>query len=281
MAVETASLATTEKRMTSDRLSAACATRWASVLVLPGPARDHQWRRGRSLPTPGVTAPLRGIQRVEIARGEWPRIDDEHAKRQGWSVVETYCDAGESASSMQRPQLQKLLARCQDGTRTVDAVLVHSISRGFRNLFDQERTVLELAAHGVIIRSLTENLGDPQTGELIRLMLGMANQFKSHDARIGTMRGMSATARLGYSNGGVTPFGYRSVEADTIGRTTKRKLIIDPVEADIVRLVFQLAIAGPAPPVPWASATSLGISTQPAIAPATAENSIRAPSTRC
>ncbi|HEV2510145.1 hypothetical protein [Bosea sp. (in: a-proteobacteria)] len=55
---------------------------------------------------------------------------------------------------------------------------------------------------------------------------------------------MTATARLGFSNGGATPFGYRSVEADTIGRATKRKLVIDPVEADVVRLVFQLALAG-------------------------------------
>lgn len=55
---------------------------------------------------------------------------------------------------------------------------------------------------------------------------------------------MTAAARRSYSNGGTIPFGYRSVEADTIGRTTKRKLAIDAVEADIVRTVFQLALTG-------------------------------------
>ena len=167
-----------------------------------------------------------------------------HCARQGWEIVGAYCDAGESASSLHRPELQKMLARCLDGSRSVDAVLVHSISRGFRNLFDQEKTVLELAAHNIAIRSLTENIADPQSGELIRLMLGLANQFKSNDARIGTMRGMTATARLGFSNGGATPFGYRSVEAHTIGRTTKRKFVIEPVEAEVVQLVFQLVLAG-------------------------------------
>lgn len=168
----------------------------------------------------------------------------DHCERQGWTILGTYCDAGESASSVQRPQLQKMLAHCLDGSRSVDAVLVHSISRGFRNLVDQERTVLELAAHGVAVRSVTENIVDSQSGELVRLMLGLANQFKSHDARIGTMRGMVATAKLGFSNGGTTPYGYRSAPAKTIGRTTKHALEVDAVEAEVVRLVFRLALDG-------------------------------------
>lgn len=167
-----------------------------------------------------------------------------HCARQGWEIVGAYCDAGESASSLHRPELQKMLARCKDGTRSVDAVLVHSISRGFRNLRDQENTVVELGAHGVAVRSLTEKIDDRYSGEIMRLALGFANQLKSSDARIGTMRGMTATAKLGYSNGGATPFGYRSDEAETIGRTTKRRLVIEPVEAEVVRLVFRLALAG-------------------------------------
>ena len=137
-----------------------------------------------------------------------------------------------------------MLARCRDGTRSVDSVLVHSISRGFRNLLDQEETVRQLGQHKVAIRSMTENIVARDGGKLLRLALGFSNELKSHDAHVGTMRGMTATARLGFSNGGATPFGYRLVEADTIGRTTKRKLIIDPVEAEVVRLVFQLALDG-------------------------------------
>ena len=168
----------------------------------------------------------------------------DHCERQGWTVVGLYCDAGESGSTLQRPEFQKMLARCLDGTRSIDAVLVHSISRAFRNLLDQERTVLDLKSHGISTRSMTENIVARDGGKLMRLALGFANELKSHDAHVGTMRGMSATARLGFSNGGTAPFGYRSVAAETIGRTTKRKLEIDPVEADIVRLVFRLALEG-------------------------------------
>ena len=81
-----------------------------------------------------------------------------HCESKGLIVVGVYCDAGESASSLNRPQLQKMLERCKDGTHSVDAVLVHSISRAFRNLFEQEATVRELAAHRVGIRSLSDNI---------------------------------------------------------------------------------------------------------------------------
>lgn len=168
----------------------------------------------------------------------------DYCAQKGWTVLGLYCDAGESASSLQRPELQKMLARCQDGTHSIDAVLVHSISRAFRNLYDQEETVRVLGQHKVAIRSMSENLEARDGGKIMRLALGFANELKSHDAQIGTFRGMVATAKLGYSNGGTAPFGYRSVEADTIGRTIKRKLEIDPVEAEIVRLVFHLALNG-------------------------------------
>lgn len=55
---------------------------------------------------------------------------------------------------------------------------------------------------------------------------------------------MKENARRGYSNGGNMPFGYRSIDAELIGNKQKKRLEIEPVEAEIVRLIFNLAIAG-------------------------------------
>ncbi len=55
---------------------------------------------------------------------------------------------------------------------------------------------------------------------------------------------MKENARRGYSNGGIIPFGYRSVDAEIIGTKQKKRLEIEPVEAETVRLIFRLALEG-------------------------------------
>ena len=42
----------------------------------------------------------------------------------------------------------------------------------------------------------------------------------------------------------MTPLGYRLVEAEKRGTKVKKKLDVDPVEAEIVRLVFKLYLSG-------------------------------------
>ena len=125
-------------------------------------------------------------------------------------------------------------------------IFVHNLSRAFRNLLDQEAVVAKLRANGVTLVSATENIGgdDETGGSLVRQMLGIANEMKSNDARVGTMRGMTGTAREGFSPGARTPLGYRSVDAAQIGHKRKRKWEIDPVEAAIVRLMYDLASLG-------------------------------------
>lgn len=43
---------------------------------------------------------------------------------------------------------------------------------------------------------------------------------------------MLANARLGYSNGGNIPFGYKSVDSDIISNKQKKRLALEPVEAE-------------------------------------------------
>lgn len=137
-----------------------------------------------------------------------------------------------------------LLDRARSSPPPFDAILVHSLSRGFRSIGDQETSIAELEKNGVRVISQTENIHDETSGPLLRKMLGVVNEMKVHDARIGTMRGMTATARLGFSTGATVPYGWRSVDADKIGVKIKKKWEIDPVEAANVRLMFELARVG-------------------------------------
>jgi len=48
-------------------------------------------------------------------------------------------------------------------------------------------------------------------------------------------------ARQGFWNGATPPLGYKLIEVEKRGAKTKKKLDIDPVEAETVRLIYRLA----------------------------------------
>src|SRR5262245_31113350 len=55
---------------------------------------------------------------------------------------------------------------------------------------------------------------------------------------------MKENARQGFWNGATAPLGYRLVEAEQRGTKIKKKLEIDPVEAETARLIFRLYLHG-------------------------------------
>jgi site-specific DNA recombinase len=67
------------------------------------------------------------------------------------------------------------------------------------------------------------------TGDMFRKFIGIVNEYQSKETSRCTMRTMKANARLGYSNGDIIPFGYKSVGAEVIGKKQKKKLAIEPV----------------------------------------------------
>jgi site-specific DNA recombinase len=69
---------------------------------------------------------------------------------------------------------------------------------------------------------------------------------------------MKENARQGFWNGSQPPFGYRTFEAERRGEKVKRKLEIDPHEAEIVRMLFELHLRG-------AAGTPMGIRRLPII----------------
>lgn len=165
-------------------------------------------------------------------------------KRDGDNIVGIFREEGESATNMKRPAFEQMIARATDGTRSINAIMVYSFSRAFRNQFEQELTVRALRKHKVELVSFAEPLTNDASGELFRKFIGIVNEFQSAETARATTRTMKENARRGYSNGGTIPFGYKSIDADIIGSKQKRKLAIEPVEAELVILIFDLARNG-------------------------------------
>ncbi len=165
-------------------------------------------------------------------------------KRENERVVAVFREEGESATNMRRPAFEAMIARATDGTRSVDAIIVYSFSRVFRNQVEQELTVQLLRKHRVELISHAEPLTNDDTGDLFRKFIGIVNEFQSKETSRATTRTMKENARRGYSNGGIIPFGYKSVDAEIIGHKQKKRIEVEPAEAEVVRLVFRLAVEG-------------------------------------
>ncbi|MDH8096043.1 hypothetical protein QIG34_27200, partial [Klebsiella pneumoniae] len=59
-----------------------------------------------------------------------------------------------------------------------------------------------------------------------------------------TTRAMRESAKQGFWNGATPPLGLQIVEAERRGQKIKKKLDINVVEAETVRLIFKLYLEG-------------------------------------
>jgi site-specific DNA recombinase len=66
--------------------------------------------------------------------------------------------------------------------------------------------------------------------------------FRSREPRV--LRALKENARQGFWNGSLPPIGYRVVAAEQRGAKVKKRLEIDPLHADTVRLIYRLALQG-------------------------------------
>ncbi len=129
------------------------------------------------------------------------------AQQLGVTVHAEYVDAGESARSADREQLQKLLKDIK--TIRPDYVIVHKIDRLARNREDDIAINLMLRKHGVKLISCTENIDDTPSGRLLYGLMAEIAQFYSGNLAQEVMKGLVRKAQ----EGGTpfrAPLGYRN-----------------------------------------------------------------------
>jgi site-specific DNA recombinase len=162
--------------------------------------------------------------------------------QRGWSLAAEFVEAGASATDDRRPEFQKLIERACEGA--FDIIVVHSFSRFFRDAFGLEFYVRKLAKHGVRLVSITQELGDDPAQVMMRQVIALFDEYQSKENAKHVLRSMKENARQGYWNGARPPFGYKAEEVERRGTRSKKKLVIDTVEAETVRLVFRLFVEG-------------------------------------
>ena len=213
----------------------------------------------RSSPNLGLDdspAALRAALYTRVSTGRQAEHDlsipDQRSQLKSWCranghhVVAEYIEAGASAGDDRRPAFQQMIERACDGEHAFDIIVVHSYSRFFREAFEQEFYLRKLAKHGVRVVSITQPVGDETepVHAMMRKVIALFDEYQSKENAKHVIRSMKENARQGFWNGATPPLGYRLIEAEKRGAKIKKKLEVDPVEAETVRLIFKLYLLG-------------------------------------
>jgi site-specific DNA recombinase len=169
---------------------------------------------------------------------------EAYCQARGHQLVETFVEPGNTATNDRRPEFQRMIEAGTSKPPPFDVVLVHSFSRFFRDAFDMEYYYRKLAKNGVRLVSITQELGDDPIHDMMRQIMALFDEYQSKENGKHVMRALKENARQGFWNGALPPIGYRIVAAEQRGAKTKKKLEIDPLHADTVRLIYRLALEG-------------------------------------
>ena len=168
------------------------------------------------------------------------RQAEAYCEAKGWVIVAEYVEPGASATDDRRPAFQRMINDACAAAQPFDVVLVHSLSRFFRDAVNSGLYQRKLEKHGVEVVSITQDFGNDATGRFVKQIVAAADELSSAENAKHTLRAMKENARQGFWNGLRPPIGYRVVEAERRGDKIKKRLKIDPAEAEILRLIFDL-----------------------------------------
>ena len=176
------------------------------------------------------------------------RVCHQAASRFGVVVLESqlHYDEERTGATSDRPGYQALLAAAK--ARQFDAILVESQDRLWRDQAEMHAAIKRLRFLGTKVLSVAtgSDLTD-YSGRVVATVLGLKDEIFLEDLRAKTHRGMAGTIARGLGAGG-RAFGYRSEPLlNEAGVVVGARRVVDPAEADIVRLIYRWYADGMTP----------------------------------
>lgn len=156
----------------------------------------------------------------------------KYAEYQGYQITDEFCDEGKSGKNVEgRPEFQRMLRNIESGKSGVSFVLVFKLSRFGRNAADVLTSLQRMQDYGVNLICVEDGIDSSKdAGKLMISVLSAVAEIERENILVQTMEGRRQKAREGRWNGGFAPFGYKLENGE---------LLIDPEEAEIVRIIFE------------------------------------------
>lgn len=162
------------------------------------------------------------------------RACKEYCRRNGYLVTNIYVDEAKSGrSTLKREAYNRMMVDAME--KKFDIVIFHKIDRNARNEFNYYTFANNLEKLGIGYEYAVQPIDDSPEGKMMESMLvGMAAYY-SRNLSKETKKGLNENAYKALFNGGVPPLGYR---------IENKQYVIDPHEAEAVRLIYALYLAG-------------------------------------
>lgn len=163
------------------------------------------------------------------------------AASMGAVIIEEFVDAGESARSADRPDLQRMLQYL--ATHPVDFVFVHKVDRLARNRLDDVEITLAIRRSGAMLVSASENIDETPSGMLLHGIMSSIAEYHSLNLATEVLKGMGEKAKLG-GTPGRSPLGYRNIGRFTPEGREDRTVEIDPDRGPLIAWAFKAYATG-------------------------------------
>ena len=183
--------------------------------------------------------------------GLYPRVSTEDQSRHGHSlgeqkesmlklcdyknyeVYKVYEDAGISAKDMNRPAFQEMIQDIKDGK--INKIIVYKLDRLTRSIKDLEEICTFLEENNCSLESMCEDINtSTANGKFFIRMLTILAQLEIERTSERTKFGMIGAVKKGHFVGRA-PIGYDKQD---------KKLVINDIESEVIRRIFDLYIKG-------------------------------------
>lgn len=146
------------------------------------------------------------------------------------TIVKNYVDEGESAGSLNRKEMNRLMLDVSNGE--IDVVIVHNLDRLTRRLKDLIHILELFQVAEVSLVSIKEKIEtETAMGRFFIMIIILIAQWELETISERTKRGMDRSAKEGNYTKAKAPIGYQKVD---------KKLVIDKVEAKIIQSIFSM-----------------------------------------
>ncbi len=160
----------------------------------------------------------------------------EYCKKNGFELVASFKDEGESAKTADRPGLIQMLEFCHKNRRRLDYLVIYAVDRLSRNNFDYAQIKKLLDQLGISIRAVTQDFDDTTEGKFHESLNVILAELDNNRRADRTKRGMEAAIKNKYWPFG-TAIGYRKQYASSDARA---RIVHDPARAPFIKMIFEL-----------------------------------------
>lgn len=146
------------------------------------------------------------------------------------TVVVPYIDEGESASSLGRKEMRRLIEDVK--SRKVDVIIVHNLDRLTRRLKDLIYLLELFQRYEISLVSIKEKIEtETAMGRFFIMIIILIAQWELETISERTIRGMDRSALEGNYTKAYAPLGYNRVD---------KRLVVNKLESQIIKTIFKM-----------------------------------------